>query len=174
MTQLWPMGSIEEIGAGREEMRQAMRRWSTGVAVVTLRLGDEVRGVTVNSFTSVSLVPPLVLICLDSHARTHDLLLAARRYCINILAEDQPLLSDRFAGRRPGEHGRFDDCSTRESPAGLPVIDGCLAWLDCRLVDLHPAGDHTIFIGLVTHAEHAGGRPLLYHSGQYRRLAPLE
>jgi flavin reductase (DIM6/NTAB) family NADH-FMN oxidoreductase RutF len=164
------MAIVEEAGAPREDMRQAMRRWSTGVAVVTLRAGEELRGVTVNSFTSVSLEPPLVMICLDRRARTHDLLLASRRYCINILAADQQVLSDRFAGRRPGEHGRFDDCSQRQSPAGLPMLDSCLAWLDCRLVDLHPAGDHTIFIGLVTHAEHADGTPLLYHGGQYRAL----
>jgi flavin reductase (DIM6/NTAB) family NADH-FMN oxidoreductase RutF len=161
----------ERGGASREDLRQAMRRWATGVTVVTVRSGDEMRGVTINSFTSVSLEPPLVLICIDRRARTHHLILASQRFCINILDEGQQALSDRFAGRRPGEHAVFDDCSRTSTPGGLPVLDGSLAWLDCRLVDTHAVGDHTIFIGLVGHAQAPGeGGPLLYFSGGYRQL----
>jgi flavin reductase (DIM6/NTAB) family NADH-FMN oxidoreductase RutF len=148
-----------------------MRRWATGVTVVTTRSGGEVRGVTVNSFTSVSLEPPLILICLDTRARTHHLLLASRRFCVNVLGEEQQALSDRFAGRSGGEHGRFDDISHRATAWGGPILDTCLAWLDCELADAYPAGDHTIFIGLVRAAHVDGeGNPLLHHAGQYHRL----
>jgi flavin reductase (DIM6/NTAB) family NADH-FMN oxidoreductase RutF len=171
VSQLWPLSISEQTGASRDELRQAMRRWATGVTVVTVRCGEEVRGVTINSFTSVSLDPPLVLICIDRRARTHHLILASQRFCVNILGEGQQALSDRFAGRRPGEQAVFDDCSRETTPGGLPVLDGSLAWLDCRLIDTHAVGDHTLFIGLVSHAHCAGdGRPLLYVAGQYRQL----
>lgn len=171
MSELWPLGLTERVGASREALRQAMRRWTTGVTVVTVRCGREARGVTINSFTSVSLAPPLVLIAIDGRSRAHHLILAAQRFCITILEERQQTLSDRFAGRRPGEHVLFDDCSRMATPGGLPVLDGGLAWLDCRLVDTHAVGDHTLFIGLVTAAESAEvGQPLVYHAGRYRRL----
>jgi flavin reductase (DIM6/NTAB) family NADH-FMN oxidoreductase RutF len=171
VSQLWPLGQRDQAGASREVLRQVMRRWTTGVTVVTVRCGQETRGVTINSFTSVSLEPPLVLICIDRRARTNHLILASERFCINILDERQQVLSDRFAGRHPGEHARFDDCSRQETPGGLPALDGSLAWLDCRLFDTHAVGDHTIFIGLVVAASTADvGQPLIYQAGHYRRL----
>jgi flavin reductase (DIM6/NTAB) family NADH-FMN oxidoreductase RutF len=171
VSELWPLGLTERVGASREALRQAMRRWTTGVTVVTVRCGQEARGVTINSFTSVSLEPPLVLISIDGRSRTHHLILAAQRFCINILDERQQALSDRFAGRRPGEHALFDDCSRAATPGGLPILDDSLAWLDCRLVDTHAVGDHTLFIGLVSAAHSAEtGQPLVYHAGQYRQL----
>lgn len=163
-------GQTDEV-ASRDDLRAVMRRWSTGVTVITMRLGDEMRGVTVNSFTSVSLEPPLILFCLDRRARTHHLLLASEHFCINLLSSEQAALSDRFAGRRSHEHGDFSDISHAQTQAGAPILDGCLAWLDCRLQTAYPAGDHTLFLGLVRAAQTAADEaPLLYHAGAYHRL----
>jgi flavin reductase len=171
VSQLWPLRLREPAGAERDALRQVMRRWTTGVTVVTVRGGLETRGVTINSFTSISLEPPLVLISIDHRARTHHLILASGQFCINLLDERQRALSDRFAGRRPGEHARFDDCSRQATPGGLPLLDDSLAWLDCRLYDTHAVGDHTLFIGLVVAAGTAeAGRPLVYHAGEYASL----
>lgn len=155
--------------ASPEKLKAAMRRWATGVAVVTIRSGCEVRGVTVNSFTSVSLDPPLILVCLNRWVRTHYLLLAAQHFCVNLLSEEQRPLSERFAGRRPVDD--FSDISQHQTANGAPVLAASLAWLDCRLIDTHAAGDHTIFIGLVLEAHTGGGGgPLLHHQGNYYTL----
>ena len=87
-----------------ELFRGVMRRWTSGVTVATLRVGEEVRGITMSSFISVSLDPPLVLISIDKRARSHELALRAGRYCVHLLAEDQRLLSDRFASHDAGDH----------------------------------------------------------------------
>jgi len=158
---------------GPDLFRQVMRRWATGVTVATIRDGEEVRGITLSSFTSVSLDPPLVLICVDKRAQCHDMAIRAGRFCIHILNEEQRLLSDRFAGRRPGEHSLFSDCSTRSTAWDAPIIDGCLAYLDCRIAEAVDGGDHTIFVGHVENGEAAGGGdPLLFFSGRYRQIAP--
>jgi flavin reductase (DIM6/NTAB) family NADH-FMN oxidoreductase RutF len=158
---------------GPELFRGVMRRWTSGVTVATLRVGEEVRGITMSSFISVSLDPPLVLISIDKRARSHELAVRAGRYCVHLLAEDQRLLSDRFAGRRPGEHARFDDCSSRTTPTGEPILDGCLGFFDCRVVAVHDAGDHTLFIGQIESGEVGPPKaPLVFFDARYRRLAP--
>lgn len=151
--------------------RQVMGRWATGVSVITVRCGDEVRGITVNSFTSVSLDPPLVLICIDKRARSHQLLHESGYFCINVLDERQQSLSDRFAGRRSNEHGDFSDCSNATTSGGIPILDGCLAYLACRVVDTRVAGDHTIFVGQVEDAcTNGDGNPLIFFAGQYTSI----
>jgi flavin reductase (DIM6/NTAB) family NADH-FMN oxidoreductase RutF len=158
---------------GPELFRGVMRRWTSGVTVATFRVGEEVRGITMSSFISVSLDPPLVLISIDKRARSHELALRAGRYCVHVLAEEQRRLSDRFAGRRPGEHARFDDCSSRATPTGEPVLDGCLGYFDCRVVAAHDGGDHTLFVGQVEGGEvGAAATPLVFFDARYRRLAP--
>jgi len=148
-----------------DRFRQAMRRWATGVSVLTLRDGNEVRGITISSFTSVSLEPPLVLACIDRRARIHDAVLRCARFAISVLAAGQDALADRFAGR-PGAVAapvRF-----AFTPRGTPYLPVGLAWFDCSRVAAHEAGDHTIIIARVNEARVAGGcEPLLYVDGGY-------
>jgi flavin reductase (DIM6/NTAB) family NADH-FMN oxidoreductase RutF len=116
----------------------------------------------------VSLDPPLVLICIDGRARTHDLLRACGRFCVNVLHAGQGHLCARFSGRHADGHGEFADCSHSSAAGGAPVLDACLAYLDCRVVGTLPHGDHTIFIGLVEDARVGGDKdPLIFFRGRF-------
>ena len=151
------------------EYRIAMRAWATGVAVLTLDAEGETRGITVNSFTSVSLDPPLILVCIARRARVHDALLRASRFCINVLARGQQDLADHFAGRGSEDARRPTYDLSRHA---TPVLPGCLAHLDCALVASHAAGDHTIVVAAVEAVENGRGEdPLLFFGGRYESLA---
>lgn len=154
----------------RDAFRSALGRFATGVTVVTTIHEDgSPHGMTANAFVSVSLDPPLVLVSLDRNARMHDLLGVSDRYGISVLAEHQEPVSSHFARRAGGAvEPRF---SWKD---GLPFVDGALAQLGCRVVDRHPAGDHTLYIGRVEHLRHDSGRPLLFYTGRYGRLTPDE
>jgi flavin reductase len=154
------------------DFRCACGQFATGLTVVTVRDGDGWRGMTANSFTSVSLHPPLVLVAVDRGSRTHALLERAERFAVSVLAGEQRIWSDRFAGRQAAEaQGRFDDVPHRLTPDGLPVLDGALASFACRLVARHPAGDHSLFVGQVETLEYTPGRvPLLFFGGKYWTL----
>lgn len=165
-----------------ETYRTVLRRFATGVAVVTTWDGDRPWGTTVNSFSSVSLRPPLVMVAFDRGRRIVPALRRTGRYAVNILGEGQRALSDCFAGGpRPPEDpasDRLDDrdrlCGAewRPGPAGLPVLVEAIASLECTLVDVHPAGDHDLFLARVDSATAAGAEPmpLLYYSGRYLRI----
>ncbi|TAK21774.1 MAG: flavin reductase [Chloroflexota bacterium] len=151
--------------------RTVMRRWASGVTVATVRDGDDVRGITLSSFSSVSLDPPLVLISVDKRAVCHGMIGRSGHFCVHILAEGQTLISDRFAGRRPGEHAEFADCSTGTTPSGAPIIDRCLGYFDCRVTAAVDGGDHTIFVGLVEAGEATDDvAPLVFYAGSYRKI----
>lgn len=153
------------------ELRRACGQFATGVTVVTVRDGAGARGMTANSFTSVSLDPPLVLVSIDLRNRTHALLEANGRFAVNVLARDQQHWSDRFCGRLGDVQGQFDDVPHTPAPGGLPIIDGALASFVCRVVAVHPAGDHSLFIGHVEAiASETGARPLLFFGGGYREV----
>ncbi len=148
--------------------RDVMGRFPTGVTVVTTRNaeGDPV-GLTVNSFTSVSLEPPLVLVCIDRGASVHDALTGAAGFAVSVLAADQAEMARRFA-QRPS-HRRFDDVELDETPGGYPVLPGAVAWLECAVHQTVPAGDHTILLGRVeAMAEGAAAGPLLFERGSFR------
>jgi flavin reductase (DIM6/NTAB) family NADH-FMN oxidoreductase RutF len=134
------------IGPGR--FREAMGCFATGVAVVTGRApsGDYV-GLTANSLTSVSLEPPLVLVCLDRSSESRSVLLESRRFAISVLGSDQEELARRFAGE--ARDTRFEDLAVRFGIEGVPILDGALAWLDCRIWEVVEAGDHTVLFGQV-------------------------
>ena len=123
---------------------------------------------TANAFVSVSLDPPLVLVSLDNRAFMHRVLPVTRRYGVSVLAEDQEGLSDHFAGRTlAGSHIRF----TRRW--GVPLLEGAVAYFVARLTDIHPAGDHTLYVGQVEHfesRESAETKPLLFYAGRYQQL----
>jgi flavin reductase (DIM6/NTAB) family NADH-FMN oxidoreductase RutF len=125
---------------------------------------------TVSAFASVSLSPPLVLVCADKTSNTLELLEAGRVFAVNVLAADQQALSVRFASKKD-EHLRFQGVAWRRGATGAPLIEGTVASLDCRVVAAHDAGDHVIYVGHVEAAEVRGGEPLVYHAGLYRGLA---
>ncbi|MDT8323514.1 MAG: flavin reductase family protein [Bacteroidota bacterium] len=150
--------------------RQVLGNFATGVAVVTTRHDNEYFGLTINSFTSVSLDPLLIQINIAKNTTSHDFIMASRVFTVNILAEDQRLISTVFSGAPPAE--RFDHVETRESDTGCPVILGSLAHIDTRVVATYDGGDHTIFLAEVldmnTLREDAA--PLLYFRGKYAAM----
>lgn len=147
--------------------RQTMSQFASGVTVVTTALGERLAGLTVSSFASLSLNPPLVLICIDHAASSHDVIAAAGKFAVNILAEDQEYLSRRFAMH---DGAKFAPHSYTLSENGLPLLEGVLAQIECRLHSALPGGDHTIFVGEVIAARVFGGRPLLYYRSGYHQL----
>jgi flavin reductase (DIM6/NTAB) family NADH-FMN oxidoreductase RutF len=152
------------------EFRRALGQFATGITVVTTRdLEERPQGLTVNAFCSVSLEPPLVLICVDRRAEANTGLAHTARFAVSVLSEDQEHVSRRFASGGPL---KFDGLVLPKGVSGLPVIPGALATLECRVVASHDAGDHTIYIGVVEHMSCAPGRPLVYHASAYCRLAP--
>jgi len=156
----------------KDELRRVMGRFATGVTVVTTRLGDELHGMTANAVTSVSLDPPLVLVCVDRAADSHDIIARAGVFALNILALAQQPLSDRFAVKEGADAHRLEGVPHHARATGAPIIDGSLAYLDCRVAERFPAGDHTIFLGEVADAGTLGGEaPLIFYQGRYLGLA---
>jgi flavin reductase (DIM6/NTAB) family NADH-FMN oxidoreductase RutF len=151
--------------------KQVMRHFPSGITVVTLRAGEEIHGLTVSAFCSVSLDPPLVLVCILTDVHSHDLIERGQCFAVNFLSEDDADLSDRFAGRIPEATDRFAGLSTSSAATGAPILDRCIAYLDCSVYAAYDGGDHTIYVGLV---EAAGVKsdtpPLVYYQGDYRKL----
>lgn len=144
-----------------ERFKDAMSALPAGVVVVAVAVEAGFRGLTASTFSSVSLEPPLVLVCLDSLTQTRDALALTGRFSVSVLARGQEFVAERFAGRAP-----LVDPAWREVPhdlaaSGLPVVRGCVAWFDCDLVELHPAGDHDIAVARVTATGRNPGEPLL-------------
>jgi flavin reductase (DIM6/NTAB) family NADH-FMN oxidoreductase RutF len=145
-----------------------MGRFATGVTVLTVNgPGDRPRGMTASSLASVSLVPPLVSVCVDHEAELHDSIVAAPVFVVNILESHQESLSRRFADQH---EDRFDGVGYHRSPEGLVLLDGALAHIECEHFASYPGGDHTIIIGRVIGGTTGEGRPLLYYRGGYGTL----
>jgi flavin reductase (DIM6/NTAB) family NADH-FMN oxidoreductase RutF len=153
---------------GPDDFKKGMRCFTSGVTVVTTRDGDRNLGITVSAFSSLSLDPPLVLICVDKGAAAHDTFANAKAFVVNILSADQEEVSNRFASRADD---KFETTKWHEGVLGLPVLDGSLGVVECVLHDSLPGGDHTIFVGRVAASSAAEGKPLLYGQGGYRRQA---
>lgn len=152
-----------------DTFRSVLGRFASGVTVVTVR-DDSGRdhGMTVNAFCSLSLVPPLVLICVDRSASMHETLLVVPHFAVSILAAQQEPLSRKFSNAE--EHLRFDGTGYSRGRTGAALLDDALAHLECRRVDQRVAGDHTIVIGEVETAVAHARRPLLYYRGGYAQL----
>jgi flavin reductase (DIM6/NTAB) family NADH-FMN oxidoreductase RutF len=148
--------------------RTTMGCFATGVAVITTAWEGQVHGMTANAFLSVSLEPPLVLVSIGRNARMHQLLVVGRTYGVSKLTEDQEHYSRHFSGR-PVEGLQPTFIWHDETP----LLADALAYVVARVVDAHPAGDHTLFIGQVEHLHCQNGRPLLFYRGQYGRLASV-
>ena len=151
-----------------DEFRAALGRFASGVTVITTR-DDENRlhGITVSAFCSVSLEPPLILVCIDKQAGSHHAFEQSRAFIVNILREDQQYLSDRFASHLSD---KFDGVKYRAGIENLPVLEDVLVNLECRLVNGHDNGDHTIYIGEIVVAVVNDGKPLIYFQGEYRKI----
>lgn len=153
-------------------LRDALRFWTTGVTVVSAAYDDKRHGMTANSFTSLSLEPPLVLVSLEKVTRTHDLVQQAGAYAVSVLNQDQRPISDRFAGRDSENSRRFADLDTFELQTGSPILSAALAYFDCEVDSTHDAGTHTLFVGRVVALGQQGGLPpLVYFNRDYRELS---
>lgn len=162
---------------GSAEFRRACGAFVTGIAVATTMGRDgKPHGLTVNSFTSVSLHPPLVLVCIAHKAATHGPFSTAPSFAINILNSGQEALSTRFASSHPN---RFEGVDWCVGQGGAPLLAGALAVLECETRERIEAGDHTMFVGEVRHAacvdqmadQGADSAPLVYYRGQYAKLS---
>lgn len=146
--------------------------FATGVTIITVDLEGEVHGMTANAFASVSLDPPLVLVCVDHKTRTHAHLHAKKRFGINVLGEDQRAISEYYARVERSHESAEAEAGARfeRTTHGTPVLQGALAYLECRLHSAEAAGDHTIFIAEVEDVVVCGGDPLLFFRGKYRKV----
>jgi len=147
--------------------REAMRHFASGVTVVTTIFDDRPVGITVSAFSSLSLEPPLVLICIDRRAESHGAIAAAGVFAVNILKQDQAHLSRLFASRNAN---KFASVSYDLSDLGLPILQDALTTLECRVAEAVAGGDHTIYIGEVLDAHVNSGQPLIYYESAYRDL----
>lgn len=158
-----------------EALRSAMRAWSAGVTVVAAAHEGARHGMTVNSFTSISLDPALITVALKKETRTHDLAMKSRAFGVTILAADQMNISDLFAGRASGIKDRFSLIQTETLVTGSPLIVGGLSWMDCRIAQTFEAGLNTLFIAEAIAVRGTGeGEPLIYHNREYWMLKQLK
>jgi len=156
-----------------EKLRRALRAWTTGVAVVTARYEDQQYGMTVNSFSSVSLEPPVVSLTLKQLTHTHDLVIKSGAFAVTILSSEQKELSDRFAGKIPNIMDRFKEVQTDKLSIDVPIIKGGMAYFDCRVMNSMPIGENTLFVAEVTAVSRDGEdekKPLVYHNRVYWKL----
>lgn len=151
------------------EFRNACGRFATGVCVVTALGPDGPSGMTANAVTSLSLEPPLMIVCFAHTSRTLSAVEHSGRFGVQFLAHDQEDVAARFASKLP-ERKKFDGLAWSER-RGVPSIDGCLAWLGCELRDMHPGGDHLIGVGEVVDLWEIAGEPLVFFRGDYWALA---
>jgi flavin reductase (DIM6/NTAB) family NADH-FMN oxidoreductase RutF len=152
------------------EFRDAMAAVPAGVAVVSARDDEGFRGLTATSFTSASLEPPLMLVCLDRFARTRDAVEASGRFTVSVLERGQEFVAERFAGRAPLVGPAWRDVPHDLGANGLPIVRGCVAWFECALRELVPAGDHEIAVGEVTAVGRHSGEPLVLWDREFWRL----
>ena len=156
---------------GSDLFKAMMSRWASGVTVVTTQ-GEEggVHGMTASSFSSVSLNPPLVLICVNRKNRTHDQIVAQRCFGIHLLDQEMKPLSNRCAGFQGEEGHLLSDLPRHEEVTGAPILNDALAWMDCSLWAAYDGGDHTIFVGEIQAGGAQEGEPLLWFNRGYGRL----
>ena len=155
-------------GIDPDSYREACSQFATGVAVATVLAADGTpHGLTVSSVTAVSIDPPLILICIDFSAAPIAHFRDARFFAINVLGASQRELSVAFAAQT---EGRFENVEWKPGKTGAPLIQGCLATMECALERVVDAGDHAVFFGLLVRAALEAGEPLLYFNRTYRTL----
>lgn len=158
-----------------EDLRAAMRCWATGVTIVTA-FHDGIRhGMTVSSFTSVSLTPPMVLISLERTTRTRQYVIASGFFGVTLLSSEQEELSNRFAGRISDLENRFEGLEATVLESGAPMLENALAWMDCRVTAVYEVSSHSVIIGEVIGVKAFASQsvnldPLIYYDRGYRAL----
>ena len=153
----------------RDEFRAALGRFASGVTVITtVDAAGHKHGITVSAFCSVSLAPPLILICIDKNTGSHHAFEQNEFFAVNILRENQQHYSDRFASHLDD---KFGGIAFTENERGIPVLKDVLVNLECRRVNAHDNGDHTIYIGEIERSTIGDGDPLVYFHGIYRELS---
>jgi flavin reductase (DIM6/NTAB) family NADH-FMN oxidoreductase RutF len=157
-----------------KDFRSAVGSFATGVTVVTTRGEEHAYGMTANAFSSVSLDPPLVLVCVIAQSEGSEHIRRNRCFAVNVLHAAQEPLSRYFASReRPRGRDAFGEVDHRIAASGSPILEGAIGYLDCRLHTSHDAGDHEIFIGEVLELGFdPEGEPLIFHGGGYKLVSP--
>jgi flavin reductase (DIM6/NTAB) family NADH-FMN oxidoreductase RutF len=154
---------IDEAG-----FKQAMSFFASGVTIVTTEHEGKPYGMTVASFASLSLHPPLVVVCIEKNVKSHDAIAASGRFGVSILDQAQAEVSGRFASK---VDNKFEGIDVRRGELDVPLIEGALCAIECRVQEQFPGGDHTIFVGEVVDAQTTDGTPLVYYRSGYRALA---
>ena len=158
------------MSVNEQDFKNALKLWASGVTVVTSKTENSgLKGMTATSFTSVSLDPPQILVCINKTADTGDAVLEGKSFAINILKADQQEISNQFAGSTSQEE-RFANVNWHEGETGSPVIDDALASIECAVVQQVLAGTHWVIIGEVQSISCRSGEPLLYYNSAYREL----
>lgn len=164
-------GPPPERGVTASALRRVMSCVPTGVTVVgTVDVQGRALGLTVSSFTSVALEPPLVLVCIGRASASHDRLIESRSFAISVLSAAQEDVARRFA--RPPSEGRFDEFSWSPAPSGNPVLDGATAWVDCSIEETMQAGDHTIIVARALACDASDVPALVNHRGKMSAVRP--
>ncbi len=152
----------------RNELRRVMGHFATGVTIITTTSKDGVpAGLTANSFTSVSLDPPLVLVAVDKKADSWPYFEESKVFTVNVLNDEQETLSRKFA---VSGGDKFQGVAYHMGANGVPILDGALAYLECKLYATYDGGDHTLYLGLIEQAETREAKPLIFYRGGYRAI----
>ncbi len=155
----------------KTDLRQVMQRWPSGVAILTTRDGDTIYGMTVGSFTSVSIDPPLVTVTMSNKTRSKDMVDHSGFFALNLLTEEQQELADVFAGRIPDHKDRFDGVNVTAGLNQIPLIIEAAAHLECRVVHTYAMENSTLYVAEVMRAEKAqDAQPLVYFNRDYHRI----
>ena len=162
--------------AERRPLRSMMGRFATGVTVVAARHGPLLAGMTANAIASISIDPPLMMASISRRAETHVAVVGSHAFALSVLASDQQELAECFAQPTTADKlKRFCDAPWHEAETGSPILEGALAYFDCRLTARHDGGDHTVFLGEIVAAGYReDADPLLWYGSEYRRLAPAD
>lgn len=155
------------------QFRQLLGRFATGVTVITANHNNQKHGMTANAFSSVSLDPPLILVSVDKRANMHGIIMEHDSFCVNFLPEHRREWSDWWAGKAPKDADQFADIPHTDGTTGSPVLDGCLGYIDCKIWERYPGGDHTLVLGEVQDAEvnmDPTIKPLLFFASKYHKL----
>lgn len=144
-----------------ERFRDVMARLPAGVVIISARANDGYRGLTASSLVSISLEPPMVLVGLENESATRATVLETKAFNVSLLTPAQEFIADRFAGRAPIVDPEWKSVPHRLGANGIPLVEGSAAWLECRLLQVHEAGDHDICVGAVEAAATGTGNPLI-------------
>jgi flavin reductase (DIM6/NTAB) family NADH-FMN oxidoreductase RutF len=144
-----------------QDFRDVMARLAASVVVISARLGDGFRGLTATTLVSISAEPPMVLVGLERSTLTRNAVIESKAFNVSVLTRSQEFIAERFAGRAPAVAAAWNEVPHHLSASGIPLIDGCAAWLECTLAQVHEAGDHDICVGAVENAIKGAGEPLI-------------